>query len=151
VIIPDVNVLVYAHRVDVPRHDGYRDWLVDVLEGDEPVGLLDTVLLGVVRLVTNPRLFREPATTAVALRFVDEVRGASAAQPVHGAAATWQRLRSLVDDDQQLRANLVPDGWLAAIALSQGARIATADRGFGRYPGLRFYDPAPPPRPPGGR
>jgi len=45
----------------------------------------------------------------------------------------------------------VPDGWLAAIALSQGARIATADRGFGRYPGLRFYDPAPPPRPPSGR
>jgi predicted nucleic acid-binding protein len=32
----DVNVLVYAHRLDVPRHQDYAGWFHDLLAGQEP-------------------------------------------------------------------------------------------------------------------
>jgi predicted nucleic acid-binding protein len=54
----------------------------------------------------------------------------------------WTMLEGLVKQDRQIRANLVPDAYLAATALSHNARVATRDRGFARYPGLRWFDPA---------
>ncbi len=50
-------------------------------------------------------------------------------------------LERLVADDPQVRANLVPDAYLAAVAITHNARIATRDRGFARFPGLRWFDP----------
>ena len=54
----------------------------------------------------------------------------------------WTKLGSLVAEDHRLTGRLVPDAYLAAVALTHNARIATRDRGFGRFPGLRFFDPA---------
>ncbi len=54
---------------------------------------------------------------------------------------TWQVLRRLADQDRNLRGNLVPDAFLAATAIWQGARLATCDRGFARFPDLDWYDP----------
>lgn len=59
-ILPDVNVLVYAHRLDSPDHDRYRNWLEGVLNGDEPFGIAELVLSGFLRIVTHPRVFRAP-------------------------------------------------------------------------------------------
>ena len=56
-VLPDVNVLVYAHREDAPDHDDYRDWLEGVVEGPNAYGVADLVLAGFVRVVTSPRVF----------------------------------------------------------------------------------------------
>src|ERR1700675_4442894 len=56
VILPDVNVLVYAYREDAPRHERYRHWLEGVLTGRESYGVSDLVLAGFVRVVTHPRV-----------------------------------------------------------------------------------------------
>lgn len=72
----DVNVLVYAHRLESPDHDRYATWLDEARAGDEPLGLSDMVLSGFLRVVTHPRVFKEPTPLASALEFVDALRAA---------------------------------------------------------------------------
>jgi predicted nucleic acid-binding protein len=56
--------------------------------------------------------------------------------------ATWQHFADLAAADRQVRGNLVPDAWLAAMTRSHGGRLATADRGFARFDNLTWFDPA---------
>lgn len=141
-IVPDVNVLVYAFRTEADRHAEYARWLNQVQRGTEPLGLTDLALTGFLRVVTNPRAFPVAAPCAVALEFVEALRAKRATRPLVSTAAVWSRFRNLVDADLGIRANLVPDAWLAAMTISHGGRLATADRGFARFPGLDWFDPA---------
>ena len=56
---------------------------------------------------------------------------------LEGRAAVW----GVLDLDAQVRGNLVPDAWIAAVALAHGAQVATRYRGFARFDGLRRIDP----------
>ncbi|MGI8983181.1 MAG: TA system VapC family ribonuclease toxin [Acidimicrobiales bacterium] len=141
-ILTDVYVLVYAYRQESPLHDGYAKWLSRVTSGSEELGLVDAVLIGFLRIVTNPRIYAEPAPTASALAFVDGLRHARRRRWLAPTSAGWESLASLVGGDPQVRVNLVPDAWLAALALAHGCRLATADRGFARFAGLDWFVPA---------
>src|SRR5207237_6644624 len=59
-VLPDVNVLVYAQRRDAAEHERYRAWLEETINSDEPYGLADAVLSGFLRIVTHPRIFARP-------------------------------------------------------------------------------------------
>lgn len=59
-------------------------------------------------------------------------------------AATWERLEAIATRDNPIRGPLVPDAWLAALALSHGCRLATADRGFARFEDLDWFVPVEP-------
>jgi uncharacterized protein len=141
VIVPDVNVLVRAFKRESHHHDAYADWLHGVLVGAEDVGLVEPVLTGLVRLATHPRVFANPAPTGVALAFVEALRQAPASRHLPATDASWDRLGALAAVDVGVRGNLVPDAHLAAVALTHGGRVATADRGFARFEGLRWFDP----------
>ncbi len=141
-ILLDVNVLLYAYRREAPQHERYGAWLRSALGGPEDVALADHVLTALVRIATSPAFVATPVSTAEALTFIDALRAAPAARAVVATEATWDCFAALVAGDPAIRGNLVPDAWLAALALSHGARIATADRGFGRFPGLTHFDPA---------
>lgn len=141
VILPDVNTLVYAYKRESARHAAYRAWLTDLIGGSDEVALVDHCLTGVMRIVTHRRIYAGPATAAEALRFVDQLRRARKGRAVAATAATWRVLGELVDGDPAVRGVLVPDAYLAALAISHGCRLATADRGFARYAGLDFFDP----------
>jgi uncharacterized protein len=82
-----------------------------------------------------------PAPMPLALRFTDTLRAAPRARPLAASIATWSRLAEWADGDPQIRGNLVPDAWLAALAQTHGAKIATADRGFARFPGIEWFNP----------
>lgn len=140
-ILPDVNVLLYAAHRDFEQHRAYAEWLTTVLAGPEEVGLADLALTGCLRVLTSSRVFADPFPPGRAVDFVTALRAARASRPVGSSAATWDRFGLLVTGDPGIRGNLVPDAWLAALALSHGARLATADRGFGRFPGLQHFDP----------
>lgn len=141
-IQPDVNVLVYAYRREAEQHALYADWLAELVAGPEELALVETVLTGFLRTVSNPRIFTDPAPIVDALQFVEVLRRGPRARPVHATGATWRAFAQIARTDRQLRANLVPDAWLAAMAISNGARLATADRGFARYDELNWFDPA---------
>lgn len=141
-ILPDVNVIVYAYKREEDRHDRYADWLNGVAAGTEALALVDVVLTGFLRIVTNSRIYADPAPLGEALSFVAALRAAGSSRAVHATAAAWKQLAAFAETDRLLRGNLVPDAWLAAIAVTNGARIATADAGFSRFAGLEWFDPA---------
>ena len=84
----DVNVLVYAHRPESPHHDRYRACLDEARLGREPLGLSDLVASGFLRVVTHPRVFREPSPLDVATEFVAALRGSPATTPVGAGRGT---------------------------------------------------------------
>jgi toxin-antitoxin system PIN domain toxin len=141
-ILPDVNVLVYAFRVETDAHKVYEEWLTRILAGRDELALSDHCLAGVIRVVTNPRVFSEPTKTTKALKFVAQLRHAARGRAISSTPATWTTFEILAAEDRGIKGGLIPDAYLAALALSHGCRLATADRGFARYPGLDFFDPA---------
>ena len=141
-ILPDVNTLVYAFHRDSLAHDGYARWLNSATAGAEPVLLADVVLTGFLRIVTNRRIFTEPAPAAEALAFVDALRASRAAVALPPTESAWRQFARFLDRDPYLVGNLIPDAWIAALAVTAGARVATADSGFARFNGLSHFDPA---------
>ncbi len=87
-ILCDANVLVYAHKEGVDRHDEYRAWLEDAINGDETFGVSDLVLSSVLRIVTHPRVFDPPSTWDRAREFAHSVWSAPNAVPVARDRAT---------------------------------------------------------------
>jgi len=142
VILPDVNVLVYAFRRDTERHQRYTNWLLALTGGTDELALTEISLTGLVRIVTNPQIFADPAPASVALAFVDRLRHAPRARWLAPTEAVWTAFASLAATDRQVRGNLIPDAWLAALARAHGCRVATADRGFARFDGVDSFDPA---------
>jgi hypothetical protein len=140
VILPDVNVLVYAYREDAPRHARYRCWLEGVLDGREAYGLADLVLAGFLRVVTHTRVFSPPSPTGHALGFAEVLRGHPNCVSVAPGPRHWDIFTGLCRD-AGVKGNLVPDAYLAALAIESGSEWMTTDRDYTRFPGLRWRDP----------
>ena len=139
-LLLDVNVCVYAIRRDSARHAAYRAWMEDRLVGDEPVGMSELVLSGVMRLITNHRVFRQPSTTAQALEACRALRTAPAAVALRPGSRHWDIFDSLCAG-VGAKGNAVADAYHAALAIENGATWVTTDRGFARFPGLRWQPP----------
>ena len=139
-VCPDVNVLVYANRLDSEDHERYRDWLLEVANGDEAYGLSDLVLSGFLRIVTHPRIFNQPTSLVDALAFADALRS----RPNRVVLAPGPRHWGIFADlcrRADVRGNRVPDAYFAALAIETGSEWITADHGFSRFPGLRWRHP----------
>lgn len=136
----DVNVLVYAHRPEVPDHAEIVTWLDTARSASEPLGLIGAVLSGFLRVVTHPRVFREPTPLPVALDFADALIRSPAGVRVEAGERHWSIFTGLCDA-VRATGNLVPDAYLAALAIEHNATWVTADRGFARFPDLRWRHP----------
>lgn len=146
-IVPDVNVLVYAARTGAPEHVEYRAWLERALRGAEPIGLSELVLSGVVRVLTNARIFSDPLLLSDALSYVNALRAHPNAVNLRPGDRHWA-LFTRIAEEGGCRGNLVADAYHAALAIEHGATWITTDRDFGRFGGLRWAHPlAREPRP----
>ena len=139
-ILPDVNVLVYAHKTGTAQHEQYRDWLLAELDGPAPVAVSELVLSGVVRVVTHPRVFDRPSTPRAALDYVTWLRDHPGTVVVGPGRRNWQVFAGLVAD-AEARGNLVPDAYHAALAIEHGCEWITTDRDYARFTGLRWRHP----------
>ncbi|MGH3914622.1 MAG: type II toxin-antitoxin system VapC family toxin [Pseudonocardiaceae bacterium] len=139
-LLPDVNVLVYAFRPDASDHEHYRAWLDDTVNGEANYGCSDLVLSGFLRVVTHPRIYREPSLPAEALAFAQVVRGQPTCRPVFPGAQHWSIFTRLCQQ-ANAKGNLVADAFLAALAIESGCEWVSADRDFARFAGLRWRHP----------
>jgi toxin-antitoxin system PIN domain toxin len=139
-ILPDVNVLVYAHRQDVPRHDEYLGWLTQVLSSDASFGVSDLVVSGFLRVVTHPRVFRDPTPLDRALAFATSIRDHPHAVTLAPGERHWELFQRLCRE-ANAKGNLIADAYLAALAIESGAEWITTDRDYARFPGLRWRHP----------
>jgi hypothetical protein len=142
-VLPDVNVLVYAHREDLRDHARYRAWLEEVVNGPRAYGLSDLVLSGFLRVVTHPHVFAIPTPMERALEFAHALRSAANCVGVAPGERHWEIFEGLCLVTG-VRGNLVPDAWLAALAIESGSEWVTTDRDYARFPGLRWYHPLDP-------
>ena len=139
-LLIDVNILVYAFREDAPDHTAYRQWLEQVTASESAFGLADIVLSGFLRIVTHPRIFDPPTPVEPALQFVEALR----AQPTSVVIAPGPRHWAIFTDlcrHTPARGNLVPDAYLAALAIESGSELASTDRDYARFAGLRWHAP----------
>ncbi len=136
-ILPDVNVLIYAHREDMEGHGDYAAWLADQAASATAFGVSEFVLSGFVRVATNPRVFDVPTPLSEALAFASTVREIPNAVRVVPGERHWGIFTNLCEA-VGARGNRVPDAYLAALAIETGAEFITNDRGFSRFPGLRW-------------
>ena len=139
-ILLDVNVLVYAHRADTPNHSRYRAWLESTINADVAYGLADLVLSGFLRVVTHPRVFREPSPLAAALAFAAEVRNRPNCVVVAPGERHWAIFTRLCRE-AEAKGNLIADAYLAAFALESGSDWITTDRDYAPFPDLRWRHP----------
>ena len=139
-ILPDVNVLIYAFRPEVPEHPRCRQWLQDVVDGDARFGISPLALAAVVRVTTNRRAYPAPSSLDDAFRFSDYLLGQPHCQIVEPGERHWDIFRRLCIETQT-RGPIVTDAWYAALAIESGCEWITLDRDFARFPGLRWRLP----------
>ncbi len=138
--VPDVNLLIYAINDRSPGHAQALAWWNATLSGSETVGLPWSVLLGFVRVMTSPSVLVVPLKAEAALRYVDRWLARRNTTIIEPTGRHTAILRDLLDRTGT-GGNLVSDAHLAALAMEHGAELASADRDFGRFPGLRWVNP----------
>lgn len=139
--LPDVNVLIYAHREDAPEHDRYAAWLRALAASDEPFALSEIVLAGFLRIVTNPRIFDPPTPMEAALAFCQRLVDWPRASLVTPSRRHWDVFVGLCEN---VRGPLVADAYIAALAIEHGCELVTTDGDFARFKGLRWRHPLAP-------
>lgn len=136
-VLPDVNVLVYAFRSDVPEHAAAIGWLRGAMSDDGFLGLSPLVLSAVVRITTNPRVFGTPSAVGEAFRFCDYLLAHPTGQIVEPGARHWEIFQRLCLTTNT-RGRRVTDAWFAALAIEGDCEWITFDADFARFPGLRW-------------
>jgi len=138
--LPDVNLLLYAYDSESPRQAAAREWLEDTLSGAETVAFAWAVIVGFIRIATNPAIFRQPLDAGGALDLADSWLARPAVTVVHPTDRHAAVLRDLLTP-LGAAGNLTSDAHLAALAIEHGATLCSSDNDFSRFAGLRWVDP----------
>lgn len=139
-ILPDVNLLLYAHNPHAAHHQKALHWWNQCLQGHEGVALAWVVILGFVRISTQPRIFERPMRAEDAVGRVQEWLSLPHVHLVHPAPThfqTWSGLLLHIGT----AGNLTTDAHLAALAIERGLVLQTTDVDFARFPGLKWKNP----------
>jgi toxin-antitoxin system PIN domain toxin len=140
VILPDVNLPIYAYNSDSPLHPAARRWWEQTLGGPEAVGLAWISLIAFVRITTHERIFQNPLPVATA---ITHVKSWMAVPNVRILTPGDSHGRLLFDflERTGTAGNLTTDAHLAALAMEYQATLATTDKDFSRFPGLKWINP----------
>ncbi len=137
--LPDANVLIHALRKESPDHERCRQWLVGASAAGDEIGLCEMVEVALLRIVTLPKLDLVPISEVLGFWKEDlwTYPGTRRIVPESRHAGIF----SILIANLRLRGNDLNDGWLAALAIEQGATLVSTDLGFGRFPGLDWLNP----------
>lgn len=139
-LLPDVNILVYAHREDSLLHTKSLEWLESLINSDEAFAMSELVFSGFLRIVTHPKIFNPPSTLEDALSFTSQIRNQLNCITVSPQNRHWDIFTKLCVD-ANAKGNLIPDAYHAALAIETGSTWITTDRDFSRFSGLRWSAP----------
>ena len=139
-IAVDTNLLVYAHRAESPWHDAAKQCLEDFVETDTEWAIPWPCLHEFVAIVTRSTIFKPPTPLEDAIAQVDEWLQAPSLTMLGEGLGYWRELRDLIRDAKVTGA-MIHDARIAAICIQHDAELWSADRDFGRFPGLRVRNP----------
>jgi uncharacterized protein len=136
----DLNILLYVVNEDSAHHARVLAWWERSLNDDEPLGLPWVVLLGFLRIATNPDVFPRPLAPDAAAAKIGSWLSLDNTRLVQERDEHWNILRTLLSE-AGTAGNLVTDAHLAALAISHGAELVSCDTDFARFRGLRWHNP----------
>ncbi len=139
-LLPDVNILVYAHREDSSEHLKSLQWLESLINSDEAFAMSELVFSGFLRIVTHPKIFNPPSSIEDALSFTEQIRNQPNCVIVFPQNRHWEIFTKLCVE-ANAKGNLIADAYHAALAIETGSTWITTDRDFSRFPGLRWSAP----------
>ena len=139
-IIPDVNLLIYAYNLDAPAHEQAESWWTELMNGNRDVGLPWAVSLGFIRLMTNRKVLVQPLSASEAVLHVKSWFERNQVFALHPGPRHLQILESFADQ-RLIVSNLATDAHLAAIAIEYNAELHSNDADFSRFPGLQHSNP----------
>ena len=144
-IVPDVNLLVYAYKESAPEHENARRWWESLVNGEEDVGIPWAVAVGFVRIMANPRAVENPVPPLQTINILGEWFSYGHVRPLVPGPRHLDCLievLAVAGNTASLgAANLVPDAHIAALALEHDAEVHTNDADFDRFPGLKWRNP----------
>jgi len=140
-IAVDTNILVYAHRQDAPFHQQAARRVAEVAEGRAAWAIPWPCLHEFLAIVTRQGIYRPPTPLSVALDHVDSLLESPTLVLLAESEQHWGDLRALLITSQVTGAR-VHDARIAALCRQHGVReLWSADRDFGRFPGLDVVNP----------
>jgi len=138
--ILDVNVLIYAAELDAPQHQKAITWLRKLFEGPDTIGLPWQTLAGFLRITTDRRIRSAVWKPEEALEMVRSWLAQPGVMIVQPGPRHLDLLEKMIMQGQAIGAR-VSDAVLAALAIENGAALASTDRDFSRFPGLKWVNP----------
>ncbi len=139
-ILPDINLLVYAHNIRARHHEEACAWWNKCLSENTGIALAWVVILGFIRITTHPKIFPNPLTPEGALDRVEEWLSLPHVHLVQPGESHFRQLQKLLTA-AGTAGNLTTDAHLAAIAIERGLILHTSDADFSRFPGLKWQNP----------
>jgi len=139
-ILVDVNLPLYAHDSLSEKHPAARRWWERQLSGAESVCLCWPVMMAFTRIGTNSRLHRRPMTLDEAIARVQTWLDQPCVKIIQPTEQHWTIFQQMLRGGSAT-ANLVTDAHLAALAIEHNCELQSTDRGFARFPGLKWKHP----------
>ena len=139
-IVPDVNVLIYAMDANSPHHEPAWKWWKSVLTGPEHLGFSWAVITGYVRISTNPRVMPLPLTVEQAMSHARAWLSVPRSRVLNPGVEHLHVMERLLAPLGR-GANLVADAHLAALANENGGTVYSADADFGLFSTVTWTNP----------
>ena len=139
-IIPDINLLVYAYDEASPFHRKAKSWLSKLLAGGEEVGLPLVSLLGFIRLVSNAKVFETPMSPESACNIALSWLATPSAALLEAGPKHFDILHKLLAQ-AHITSALTTDAHIAALAIEHKAIVHSNDNDFNRFPDVRWSNP----------
>ena len=139
-LIPDINLLVYAYNSDAPEHTQARKWWERAMSDIQPVGVPWVVSLGYLRIMTSRRILASPLLPSEALMHIRSWLDQPQVQVIEPGPRHLDLLESLATT-ARITGELTTDLHLAALAIEHRAELHSNDSDFSRFPGLRWTNP----------
>ena len=139
-ILPDVNILIYAYDQSSQWNSPAKRWWEDQMNGSQMIGLSWVTVLGFIRLLTNPRIYQNPYSPSEMLEIVKSWLEQPHVKIIHPSDRHFALLADLIKK-AGTAGNLTIDAHLAALAIERGLILQTTDADFARFPGLKWKNP----------
>ena len=139
-VLPDVNVLIFAFDETSPQHKRCLRYVEEALNSDLSFGMAESVWSGFLRITTNPRISSAKVSLEKSIAFLETLRKSPNYRVILPGIGHWQIFLGLCRETHPL-ANDIPDVYLAALAIESGCELISTDHGFGRFSRLKWFNP----------
>lgn len=139
-LLPDVNILVGAFRVDNINHGKCRPWLETAIRIEQPIALSELTLAAVIRIATNWKTHKPPSELREAIGYCNYLKELGWVMMIEPGPHHWAIFTSLLAETNTV-GSATTDAYLAALAIEHDCTFVTLDRDSARFPNLEWIEP----------